>query len=310
MRFRQLRYFCKIVECGSFSRAAATIYVAQPALSQQIAELETQIGVELLQRSARGVRATRAGEILFKEATALLRQLDQLPSLVRSTSGVVEGSVALGLSAILGPRLAGAIVTACKESLPKVVLRLTASDSATLRHRVEAQTLDAAILYEDEITVPALARYPLFRQRLHLLGGARPDGPLTSVSLKQLAVLPLLMPGPPNISRVLLDQGFRSAGLSPTIVAEIDDLPSTLAAVRMGMGGTVVMAGNLADIGASDLFPLIPIEPPLYVTASIVSHSGAPLTRAAEAVHAVLVPLLKKHMDSGQEYGVEWIADD
>ena len=43
MRFRQLRYFCKIVECGSFSRAAATIHVAQPALSQQIAELETQV---------------------------------------------------------------------------------------------------------------------------------------------------------------------------------------------------------------------------------------------------------------------------
>jgi len=85
MRFRQLRYFCKIVECGSFSRAAATIHVAQPALSQQIAELETQMGVELLQRSARGVRATRAGEVLYREALAILRQLDQIPSLVRST---------------------------------------------------------------------------------------------------------------------------------------------------------------------------------------------------------------------------------
>ncbi len=310
MRFRQLRYFCKIVECGSFSRAAATIYVAQPALSQQIAELESQIGVELLQRSARGVRATRAGETLFREASALLRQLDQLPSLVRSTSGVVEGSVALGLSAILGPRLAGAIVTACKEALPKVVLRLTAADSATLRERVEAQTLDMAILYEDETSVPALVRYPLFRQRLHLMGGPRPDGPLPSVSLKQLAELPLLMPGPPNISRVLLDKSFRSAGLSPTIVAEIDDLVSTLAAVRMGMGGTVLMAGNLADIGASDLFPLTLIEPPLYVTASIVSHSNAPLTRAGEAVRDVLIPLLKKHMHSGQQYTVDWIAGD
>ena len=59
MRFRQLRYFCKIVECKSFSRAASTIHIAQPALSQQIAELEAVMGVELLHRSARGVRAGR-----------------------------------------------------------------------------------------------------------------------------------------------------------------------------------------------------------------------------------------------------------
>ncbi len=56
MQFRQLRYFVKIVEAGSFSRAAATIHVAQPALSQQIAELEERMGLSLLQRSARGVR--------------------------------------------------------------------------------------------------------------------------------------------------------------------------------------------------------------------------------------------------------------
>ncbi len=87
MRFRQLRYFCKIVECGSFSRAAATIHVAQPALSQQIAELEAQMGIELLQRSARGVRPTRSGELLYREASVILRQLDQLPSLIRSSSG-------------------------------------------------------------------------------------------------------------------------------------------------------------------------------------------------------------------------------
>jgi LysR family nitrogen assimilation transcriptional regulator len=103
MRYRQLRYFCKIVECGSFSRAAATIHVAQPALSQQIAELEAQIGVELLQRSARGVRATRAGEVLYREALGILRRMDRIPSLVRSDGGGVEGSVSLGIVSILGP---------------------------------------------------------------------------------------------------------------------------------------------------------------------------------------------------------------
>src|SRR5580698_5477040 len=104
MRYRQLRYFCKIVECGSFSRAAATIHVAQPALSQQIAELEIEMGVELLQRSARGVRATRAGEVLYREGLAILRQVEQIPSLIRSADAEIEGSVSLGIVTILGPR--------------------------------------------------------------------------------------------------------------------------------------------------------------------------------------------------------------
>src|ERR1700755_507502 len=137
MRFRQLRYFCKIVECGSFSRAAATIHIAQPALSAQIAELGAQVGVELLQRSARGVKATRAGEIMYKESLVILRLLEQLPALVRSNTGVVEGSVSLGIVRALGPRIAGDIVAACREKLPQVTLKLSVADSSTLRERVE-----------------------------------------------------------------------------------------------------------------------------------------------------------------------------
>ena len=80
MQFRQLRYFVKIVEAGSFSRAATLIHVAQPALSQQIHELEDRLGVTLLRRSARGVSPTAAGEVLFREAISILHQLDQLPT--------------------------------------------------------------------------------------------------------------------------------------------------------------------------------------------------------------------------------------
>jgi DNA-binding transcriptional LysR family regulator len=68
MKLRQLRYFVTIVDAGSFSRAAHVAHLAQPALSQQIADLEEQLGVTLLQRSARGVNATAAGQRLYGEA--------------------------------------------------------------------------------------------------------------------------------------------------------------------------------------------------------------------------------------------------
>ncbi len=88
MQYRHLHYFVSVVEAGSFSRAASTVHVAQPALSQQIAQLEEQLGVSLLLRSARGVRPTAAGEVLYREASSILRRLQQLPGIaVRRRAG-------------------------------------------------------------------------------------------------------------------------------------------------------------------------------------------------------------------------------
>ncbi len=72
--------------------------LAQPALSQQIGELEERLGIVLLERRSRGVRPTAAGEIVFSEATEILRQLEQLPGIVRSSSGDVEGVVNFGMT--------------------------------------------------------------------------------------------------------------------------------------------------------------------------------------------------------------------
>jgi DNA-binding transcriptional LysR family regulator len=114
MHYRHLYYFVRIVEAGSFSQAARTIHVAQPALSQQIAELEASLGVPLLQRSARGVKPTAAGQKFYDEASSILRKYENLPSLVRSNSGKVDGRVSLGMPASLSTTLVGPFIEACK----------------------------------------------------------------------------------------------------------------------------------------------------------------------------------------------------
>src|ERR1700748_3977801 len=118
MQFRQLRYFTRVLEAGSFSRAAATIHVAQPALSQQVAELEERLGVILLVRSARGVHPTAAGEVLYREACEILHQLDRLPGIAQSSSGEASGNVNVGMTTALAGAFAGPAVAACKNALP------------------------------------------------------------------------------------------------------------------------------------------------------------------------------------------------
>lgn len=75
MELRHLRYFCGVAESRSFSRAAAKLHIAQPSLSRQVRDLESEIGVELLLRSSTGVRLTDAGEVFYQHASKLLTQL-------------------------------------------------------------------------------------------------------------------------------------------------------------------------------------------------------------------------------------------
>ena len=172
MQFRHLRYFVSVVEAGSFSRAAAAIHVAQPALSQQVAELEERLGQTLLKRSSRGVRPTAAGDALYRKASAILRQLERLPELVRSSSGETQGTVSLGIATSLAGQLVGPFIEACKVAHPKVTLKWFDGDSASLGGRVEANSLDIAVLFEGELASP-LSRRPLFRQRLYFVGKDR-----------------------------------------------------------------------------------------------------------------------------------------
>jgi len=307
VHFRHLRYFVKIVEAGSFSRAAATIFVAQPALSQQIAELEEQLGVSLLQRSARGVRPTAAGEVLYREASAILRQVEQLPSIVRSSGGEAQGAVSLGMSSTLAATLTGAFIEACKSALPKITLKFTASDSESIKSKIQSQALDLAIVFEDEL-VPIFSRKPLFRQRLYLVCHQTNPKRAASVSLKQIAKLPLILPGHPNVARGLIDRAFTAAGLTANVVAEADVLSSILSAVRTGIGNTLLPKGDLSDIVGNDLPPPLLVEPPLFLTASIISSGDFPLTHAGEAVRNVLSKFVETHLHETRSPGAEWIG--
>lgn len=308
MQLRHLRYFVGIVEAGSFSRAAATIHVAQPALSQQIAELEARLGIPLLHRSARGVRPTAAGEALYREATLILRRIEELPAIIRSTDGEVAGAVSLGMSTTLAASLGGPLMELCRGSWPRLSLRFSTGDSLAVKARIEAGQLDMGLVFEDEPT-PGLLRQPLFRQRLFLVC-RQGEAPMAAggVALRELAAVPLVFPAPPNITRGLLDRAFLLAGVKPLIVAETDTLSSMLIAVQMGLGATILPKGELSDVPGHANLDVLPIEPALSLTASIAVGANAPLSRAAGAVRAVLADFVETRFAQAPPPGAEWIG--
>jgi LysR family nitrogen assimilation transcriptional regulator len=308
MQFRQLRYFVKIVESGSFSRAASVVHIAQPALSQQVAELEERLGVTLLQRSARGVRPTAVGEIFYKEASAILHQLDQLPQIVRSSTGEVEGTVNLGFVSSLAPRLVG-LLDECREAFPKIVIRVSDGDSLSLESKIASASVDLAILYEDAFTT-ALTRKPLFRQKLFLVSHQPVVAPGDAISLERAAELPLVLPGVTNGRRALLERVFAEAKLKPNVVLEADSLVSEMWSVRNEVGCTILPVGDLSNFGPSAFAKPAVIEPPIYLTCSIVYSADLPLTTAGEAVRNLLASFVEGQLRETDMPGAEWLRSD
>src|SRR5437868_6581312 len=102
MDFKQLRYFTHIADFGNMTRASESLHIAQPALTQQIANLESELGTRVFDRSTQGVKLTPAGDVLYRHAKSLLKQLDDARTAVRDETEHPTGSVAIGIPGSTG----------------------------------------------------------------------------------------------------------------------------------------------------------------------------------------------------------------
>src|SRR3546814_467166 len=122
MNLRQLSYFVRIFELRNMTRAAESLHVAQPALSQQIALLEDDLGVRLLVRGPKGVQTTAEGALLYRHAQTILRQMESTRSRLHKTGGQISGTVSIGLASSTAHILALPLMRLVKEEHPAIVL--------------------------------------------------------------------------------------------------------------------------------------------------------------------------------------------
>lgn len=122
MDLRQLRYFVKVVECGNVTHASEALHVAQPAVSQQMRNLEQDLGMQLLERSVRGVAPTAAGRTLYQHALELLRQADGTRELLRRDADTPQGRVTVGMPSSTARVLAIPLARAVRDRYPGIML--------------------------------------------------------------------------------------------------------------------------------------------------------------------------------------------
>jgi LysR family nitrogen assimilation transcriptional regulator len=248
METRRLQYFIQIIDAGSISRAAVAIGIAQPALSQQLAILENELKVRLVNRSPAGVTPTDAGRRLYQRGQVILRQVGSLKLELGQTTETVAGVVAIGLPPSLGASIGGELLRRVRLAFPQIHLQVIEDGASNLTKALQSGVLDLAIS-PLRVSDPALDGEALLEEELFLVSspslGAIPQG------MDQIAKLPWIVTASPNAIRGYLNTTFAQADLQPNIVAEINSLPIVIGAVRDGLGVTLlpraVISEELAD---------------------------------------------------------------
>jgi len=238
---RQLRYFAQIVESGSLSKASRQLYIAQPALSQQVSKLEEEVGKPLLNRSSRGVAPTENGLALYHHARFMLRQLDQALSIARKESGAVQGMVSVGLPATTVSALGLPLVRRIRERYPNILLNVVEGMSGHLGQMMRLGQLDLAILFASDVALD-MSVEPLLDEELFVLLPTHStliDPLRTSITIAEAAALPLILPTTTHGLRRRIAAEFEQRSLSARVVAEIDSLSLLMNCVYDGMGATI-----------------------------------------------------------------------
>ncbi len=166
--FRQLRYFVQIIESGSLAKASRQLFIAQPALSQQLAKLEAEVGKPLLVRTSKGVTPTENGTALHHHARFMLRQLDQALSIARQDPGTVHGMVSVGLAATTVCAVGVPFVRRIREKYPGIVLNVVEGMSGHLTQMMQLGQLDLCILFSRD-AIPDLPSEPLVDEELFVM---------------------------------------------------------------------------------------------------------------------------------------------
>ncbi|MGB6009367.1 LysR substrate-binding domain-containing protein [Castellaniella sp.] len=258
MNLRQLNYFTRIVEAQNMTRAAEMLHIAQPALSQQITLLEEELGVKLLNRTARGMLATEEGELLYQHARAILRQVDNTRALISRKQGLISGTVSIGMASSTARMLALRLIELLRARHPAIVLEIVDVPSADLTSMVMQGRVDFA-LAPDPKKPKGMHCQPLLFEDLYLFTHPSLRHDNSPVSLEEMARHPLVLPSLPNTLRSRIEHAFLQRHLSYHLLAEASTSAILIPAVKAGIATTVLpySAGHdEVQLGSIAMHPL------------------------------------------------------
>lgn len=285
MDLKQLEYFVRVAELGSFTRAAVALDIAQPALSRQVRLLEVELRQNLLTRNGRGATPTEAGKLLLEHGRGILHQVERAKEELGRVRGALAGRVAVGLPPSVAKMMAVPLIREFRKAMPEASISISEGLSTAMHESLTTGRLDIALLYNAAaspgIELTALLEEPLFLVERRTGNAATKPRP---VRLRDVASAPLIIPSRPNAIRMQVETEMAAIGVKPDVVLEIDGVAAILDLVEDGAGSAVLSHNAVATCARPQSFVCRPITGPAIRSRLMIAMSSlrpATLTQKA-----------------------------
>jgi DNA-binding transcriptional LysR family regulator len=273
MADRRLQVFHAVAKRSSFTKAAETLFMTQPAVTFQIKQLEEHFNTRLFDRGHGKISLTPAGEVVLDYTERILSLSAELDTRISELTGEVQGLLLVGASMTIAEFMLPRVLGEFKVAYPGVKARLTVANSETIEHGVAAHSLDIGLI-EAPSRLPSLATEECCEDELQVVcSPAHPLAKSKTITPKQLLQHAYISREPGSGTREVTDSYFRRAGIAPEDVNTVMELGSPDAikgVVETGLGFAIMSKVIVAKEKQLGVLVALPLAPKLTRTLSLV----------------------------------------
>lgn len=255
MNLKQIEYFLRVAELGSFTRASVVLGVTQPSLSRQIRLLEVELRQSLLHRNGRGVELTAAGQCFLEHGQTVVQAVERAVGALGDLRSDPRGRVVVGLPSRVARVLTTSLVRSFRHEFPHASITIAEGLSSVLHEWLLLGRVDIALLFDPprsgDLDLELLHTEELVLVGPHTSRGNRTAGG-GSIPLKQLKKYPLILPRVPNATRSVLEAAAAQAGVQLDVSTEVDTVQNILELVAERMGYAVLPHGAVRNSGGGN----------------------------------------------------------
>lgn len=304
MDIKQLKYFISIADLGSMTRASESLNIAQPALTQQIAKLEADLRARVFDRGTSGVKLTPAGEVLYRYAKSIIKQVDDARLAVSDEDRHPTGKVTIGIPGSTGKLLSVPLLQKLKKQ-GRILLEIVERPSAELPPLVANGKLDVAVVV-DAIPGRGVTLSPILLEDLLVVAARHALGARRSLTLKEVAAAPLVLPSRPSTICQRVETALMDAQLTCQLVGEVSATDMLVRVVRAGIGWTLLPWSAVSeDICHGELVALPIRNLRLRRELAICISDTLPLSNASQLVKDSIVEIARQLVSSRKWLRVE-----
>lgn len=288
-----LQALAEVAASGSFSTAAHRLSLTQPAVSQQIRQLERRLGVRLIERVGRRARPTAAGSELLKHARHIEAAFDAAVAAVAEHRAEVVDRVRLGTGATACIYLLPRLLRGLRARHPRLDIVVKTGNTIDVLRSLDDNTIDIAL-----VTLPAPGRNfavtPVVDDELVAIFPTADGTPPATVTPVALADRPVVLYDSGGHTRRLIDDWFLAAGVSLQPVMELSSVEAIKRLVAAGLGCAILPRLSVAAKSSDDQFRVRPLAPRLHRKLGVVTRRDKPLSRGLREVLRALQDLRRR----------------